>query len=358
MNIGSAGLFQATVLGNVKGQAILLVGGKTLSVPDSDLKGGDVIQARLGQDGKSLEDVSSLRRGAPASQIGRYLEGAGIPRTEANFLAAYKAMQMGLTLKPELFEQVSRFLPLLGGLSETSIHSLLLAFELKLPLGAPVLNLLKRFLQKGMGFRELLQSEVSGKAVNSWLGAYLERLDEDGLDLRRLLRRLGLWQEAATGQGQVQDSVFEDGALPKEFLSRFKELMSLYRLMAEAQDVPWVLVLPYQMDQEYRELTLRYQKAADEAGGSRLELFLEMSALGELAFDFYLTPETLGLKILSHRDEVVRFLEENSVELQEALGEAAGGRSVGLRVLLGIAHAPQESLFSNRSVVGGVNVEV
>ena len=202
-------LQQARVLGVVDRRAILLVRGQALGVPVSEgarVREGQQLQGRFVQSGdggyqfelqKSTQQLSASTSGRV--HLGTFFTNNGIQPTELNFLVGHKAMQMGQSLTPELFQQVYRFSSLLPDFSESSVHSLLLAISSRFPIKRSTLKLGRDQLLQDRSSVALLKGLFGFKSnqnLNSnqvrTLGQFFPQLDDLGFDLRHYFKRSGI----------------------------------------------------------------------------------------------------------------------------------------------------------------------
>lgn len=326
-------LVKAKVLGQVGKKAILLVGGKPVSVTsEKSLAEGAKVQGRFSKVGGGFEITKSLSSEGTTGRnhLSSFFKNNGIPASELNFLTGSKLMEMGKSLDPKVFSDMSRYLHLVGDVTELNIEVLLTAMQKKLPLSKGVLSLLSQFLPFG-SFKKLLdgdsETKFSDKQLKT-LKALLPELKSKGIDIKTFLIDIGLDEEVLLQKGIIESDILRELDLRKEpaISKLLKDLFSFYKILADKGDesVDILLQIPFVIEDEIEELALRYRYDEDgstdaEDGKHNLELLLDLSELGKTYVQFTLNNEKLNvlMKIENLPDDVdIESLEEDFLSIE------------------------------------------
>lgn len=302
-------LVRAKVLGQVGNKAILLVGGKPITVKsEQSLLEGTKVQGRFSKVSGGFEITKRL---SPEGTTGRnhlssYFKNNGIAATELNFLTGSKLMEMGKSLDPKVFSDMSRYLNLVGDVTELNVEVVLTAMSKNLPMSKGVLSLLSQFLPFG-SFKKLLNDEsedrVNDKQLRN-LRALLPELKNKGIDIKSFLLDMGVDEEVLLQKGVFESDILRELELRKEpaISKLLKDLFSFYKILAEKGDnnLDVTLHVPFVIDDELDELALRYKREegdleTGEDGRHSVEMLLTMSELGSTYVQFMLNGAKLAV---------------------------------------------------------------
>lgn len=360
-------LTEARVLGVLHQKAILLVSGKAVTVSNTQgLQEGQILRTALEgtPDKPKLGQTQIMAQAKPVSMgLTQALDVLAVPKTEANYLAAYKALQMGIPLEARLFQglekaQATALIP-----NEFALQAALLLVSLRLPVSKSSVDLLWRYYEGKLSLKKLMRMEFQGKSLAEWLKPDLEKLDENGLDLKRLLARSGANSERDLLNG---DEVFQWGSdLPEEggYLKRqIKDLLSVYQLVHAGMEDGMLFALPYLNGSNVSEMILRYRKAKKKAGLGEiktLDLYFEMSELGPLNLTFELYKNHLNLWFRSSKTETVEFLRQSVSEFRDELSAEPYANSVSIYFFHETVDVPKiPPVYEKEGLVEGFDAKV
>ena len=356
-------LLKAKVLGQVGKQAILLVGGKTLSIKsDQSLLEGAKVQGRFSKVNGQFEltQVSSSSLSTGKNHLSTYFQSQGIASTELNFLIGSKLMEMGKALDPSIFSDMNRFSHLMGDKNELSVEAMLLAMQRNLPMSKGILSLLAQFLPFG-SFKKLISNDSYEKLNDDQLRklrALLPELKNRGINIKQFLADIGIDEEIL-----LQKNVFESDILrelelrdEKSLSKLLKDLFSFYKVLAEKKEdsLDLFLQIPFIVDDEIEDLSLRYKQESSQEGeeGTRhsLELLLDLSNLGKTYLQFTLSQQNLSvlLKLENLPDDI------DVLELEDEFLSIDGVETVQVKMISGFV----ESITSSKKKVEVVRLDI
>lgn len=336
-------LMKAKVLGQVGSKAILLVGGKPISVnSDQSLLEGSKVQGRFSKINGGFEITKQLSSGGESGRthLGTYFKNNGIAATELNFLTGSKLMEMGKSLDPKVFSDMSRYLHLVGDATELNVEVILTALQKNLPMSKGVLSLLTQFLPFG-SFKKLLgedlETRFSDKQIKA-LKALFPELKSKGIDIKSFLIDIGIDEEVLLQKGVFESDILRELELRKEpaISKLLKDLFSFYKILTEKADdsIDITLNIPFLIEEELDELSVRYKyenenSEIEENGRHSMEVLLELSELGKTYIQFSLAHEKLN--ILMKLENLPQLL--NQEELEEECLEIHGVSSVKVKMV-------------------------
>ncbi|PCJ20610.1 MAG: hypothetical protein COB02_03555 [Candidatus Cloacimonadota bacterium] len=336
LNANMSPLLKAKVLGQVGKKAILLVGGKTHSVNvDKSLLEGSRVHGRFSKLTGNFE-ITKLGQTAAGGKnhLNSYFQSQGIAMTELNFLTGSKLMEMGKALDPKIFSDMSRFAHLLGDTSELSIEAMLIAMQRKLPMSKGILSLLMQFLPFTSLKKELSdggKAKISDKALLK-LKSLLPELRGKGIDIKSFLLDIGIDEEILLQKNIFESDILRGLELKNEssISKLLKDLFSFYKIFTEKKEdsLDLFLQVPFVVDEELEELSIRYKKESVNKAGSiedrhSLEVLLDMSKLGKTYIQFILSNKNLSVLLRlenmpkeAHLEELEKeFLEIDDIEI-------------------------------------------
>ncbi|MBW7875482.1 MAG: flagellar hook-length control protein FliK [Candidatus Cloacimonetes bacterium] len=329
---------EARVLGVLNQRAILLVSGKAVTVSNAEgLKEGQLLRTTVEgtPDKPKLGQTQVLAQSKPASMgLTQVLDKLAVPKTEANYLAAYKALQMGIPLDARLFQVLQKIQNTVPLPNEFALQAALLLVSLRLPVSKSSVDLLWRYYEGKLALKKLMGMEFQGRSLGDWIRPDLEKLDERGLNLKKMLSRSGINAERDLLQG---DAVWQWGSeLPEEgryLKKQIKDLLSAVQLIHSGLSDGMLFALPYLNGTRASEMILRYRKAKKKAGVGEvktLDLYFEMSELGPLNLTFELYRNHLSLWFRSSNDKTVEYLRQNAGDFREELSSEGKAHSVSI----------------------------
>lgn len=342
---------QGKIIGFSGRDAFLLVRGQAMKVSlDGIFREGQDVSGRIVKSGEGLvlqtdgrqSAANTAESGGGKQVLSDFFRQTGVPATEFNFLTAFKAMQLGQALSPELFSSMNRYLSFLPDISENSLHALLFSLLHGLPIHQKTISAMKNWLDNGAMWQGLFATifgrEFTKKAEVS---RFLPELAARSPFLRKLLADLGFETErrllSEKNFTDLPTELFRSGA--GELAAKLKDFVSLLKLLNSGRDSeePLLLVLPYLEDGELRDLVLKSWKKPSKQGGFayNLEIYLSMSALGDMSLRFMLEGGFLRLEVLCRESEGREFMAENEGLFLDELRRSGIFRQVSVNFLQG-----------------------
>lgn len=335
------GQAQARLLSLEGTSALLQLGSRKVSAQLqgnlSNLTAGSLLKGSLSQNAGVLrfqvfEQLANTAQtpGSGSSSVDSFLKGSGLPQDGLHRTIAKVMDQAGLPLNAQTIRQLSSLSQFLPSMEEANVQALLILVSNQVPLSKKIVQEFK----KGLEGRLKLKASLLRQANFDSLQGKLPVLDHKGLDLRSALQRSGLSTEAQllsqAWDGDDLTDLKRQGK--RNLVKEFKEFYTLLQLRNSGSSTPdqsQVLILPYMVDGELKELIIEWKESESsqgvaQSGAQHLNLYLEMSELGSIQLNFTRSGERVSLGLVSPLEESISFMQEFEEEIKNSLEEVPG----------------------------------